>query len=177
MFVGTFAHSYKNENSSTLAHSDKIGTYALKPLHTMARQANIARIFLKTLDHNKPLHIAIRPEFFLKTLAPNSKHAKHRTTPQRTSQHDEKHFLLTRPRSFASPARSHARHEHETRLKPMSRLGSPASISSPQSPILNGHLNVNCDETFLLVFQWCFPLCELPNEILLTLVVVQNKSL
>ena len=30
---------------------------------------------------------------------------------------------LTRPRSFASPARSHARHEHETKAKSISRFG------------------------------------------------------
>ena len=47
----------------------------------------------------------------------------------------ENHSPLTRPHSFASPARSHARHEHETKPKPISRLGSPASIISPQSPI------------------------------------------
>ena len=35
----------------------------------------------------------------------------------------DKHSPLTRPHSFASPARSHARHEHETKPKPISRLG------------------------------------------------------
>ena len=35
----------------------------------------------------------------------------------------ENHSPLTRPHSFASPARSHARHEHETKPKPISRLG------------------------------------------------------
>ena len=35
----------------------------------------------------------------------------------------DKHSSLTLPHSFASPARLHARHEHETKPKPISRLG------------------------------------------------------
>ena len=59
-----------------------------------------------------------------------------------------KHCSLTRPHSFASPARSHAKHEHETKPKPISRLGSPASIISPQSPICE-----NFDQSFNFLKQ------------------------
>ena len=41
----------------------------------------------------------------------------------------------TRPRSFASPARTHARHEHETKPKPISRLGSAAAYFPTTSDI------------------------------------------
>ena len=45
----------------------------------------------------------------------------------------ENHSPLTRPHSFASPARSHARHEHETKPKPISRLGSAKASFPPIS--------------------------------------------
>ena len=41
---------------------------------------------------------------------------------------------LTRPRSFASPARTHARHEHETKPKPISRLGRPDEVPRAAAP-------------------------------------------
>ena len=48
----------------------------------------------------------------------------------------ENHSPLTRPHSFASPARSHARHEHETKPKPISRLGSAKASFPPISDSL-----------------------------------------
>ena len=38
---------------------------------------------------------------------------------------------LTRPRSFASPARSHARHEHETKAKSISRFQGVLTVLTP----------------------------------------------
>ena len=48
----------------------------------------------------------------------------------------DKHSPLTRPHSFDSPARSHARHEHETKQKQISRNETETDfpINSPQSP-------------------------------------------
>jgi hypothetical protein len=70
-----------------------------------------------------------------KVLKPMSIAAKTQKTKPRPEQEEEagnviietpsvdNHSPLTRPHSFASPARTHARHEHETKPKPISRLG------------------------------------------------------
>ena len=53
----------------------------------------------------------------------------------------DKHSPLTRPHSFASPARSHARHEHETKPKPISRLGVSCVDYFPSiSDLLDSHM-------------------------------------
>ena len=46
----------------------------------------------------------------------------------------------TRPRSFASPAGTHARHEHETKPKPISRLGSAVASFPTTSDLLRWEL-------------------------------------
>ena len=48
----------------------------------------------------------------------------------------DKRSVLTHPHSLASTARSHARHEHETKPKPISRLGVNCVDYSPQSPTM-----------------------------------------
>ena len=88
--------------------------------------------------HENPCGAASKSKIMLKTLAYCSASGKAET-------HAGAGGLLDSPASSveatlpsrtrtASHARTHARHEHETKPKPISRLGSTASILPPQSP-------------------------------------------
>ena len=67
----------------------------------------------------KPLHIATKTQ----KRKPGPEQEEEETKVRMETPSVDKHSSLTRPHSFASPARSHARHEHETKPKPISRLG------------------------------------------------------
>jgi len=77
-----------------------------------------------------------------------------------------KHCSFTRPHSFASPARSHSRHEHETKPKPLSRLGSIASIISPNLQLIGwGELLQQWSEQTIIVKICYFKLYARTNGI------------
>ena len=95
----------------------------------------ISNMFLKTHAYSmllekitlKPLRIATKMKIRNQPPEPPPEHISAGFSPALRIP------CLTRPRSFA---RTHARHEHETKPKPISRLGILPD-SSPQPPIIS----------------------------------------
>jgi len=108
----------------TLETVSKLLNSFLKTLETVLQKINN---FLTTLETVMPkIHIFLKT---LETVITNRRSQIQRGTGAagnlaNIATSDEKASSLTRSRSFASPARTHARHEHETKPKPISRLGS-----------------------------------------------------
>ena len=90
--------------------------------------------------HQNPCEAASKSKIMLKTLAYSSKNGKAETHAGAAaagllaSRASSVEATLPSRTHTASHARTHARHEHETKPKPISRLGSTASILPPQSP-------------------------------------------
>ena len=119
----------------TLETVSKLLNSFLKTLETVLQKINN---FLTTLETVIP-----KSNIFLKTLETvirNRPQEIQRVTGAAVhlaniATSDEKASSLTRSRSFASPARTHARHEHETKPKPISRLGSAKAYFPSTSDI------------------------------------------
>jgi hypothetical protein len=79
----------------------------------------------KTYEHsNNPCEKHLKPmSIAMKTRSRNPRENQAEGNVRMETPSVDKHSPLTRPHRFASPARSHARHEHETKPKPISRLG------------------------------------------------------